>query len=124
MAKKEVVNSTLQKLDLSFVEKHSFEGTDIYFEMNALLGELGELANIVKKERYAEEFPRYKKQLEEQYANGRPNFRAQKVDEAGDVLFYFIKVLNMMDIPLEEVVTGQKMKLDKLSQSYGHTFQK
>ena len=33
------------------VDKHTLDNTDIYFKMNSLIGELGELANIFKKER-------------------------------------------------------------------------
>lgn len=117
-------NSKKQEIDLSFIESHSYEKNDLFFEMNALMGELGELSNIIKKEKFYHDFEDYAKIIDKQQSDGRPTFNEQKLDEAGDILFYFIKVLNKMNIKLEDVVAYQKFKLTEQSKWKGHIFKK
>jgi NTP pyrophosphatase (non-canonical NTP hydrolase) len=103
---------------------HFHEGHDIFFEINAFMGEIGEYSNIVKKEEFENEFPKYKELLDKQRANGRPGFREQKVDELGDVCFYFMKLLWKENISLEEILNYQYQKLRKLSVNEGSTWTK
>ena len=113
------VNSKEFKLDLSFVENHSYDKNDVFFEMNSLTGELGELANVIKKESFYHVFPDYKKKVDAQVLDGRPDFYEQTVDEAGDVFFYFIKVLNKLNVSIEDVIEYQKNKLLALTSNIG-----
>ena len=69
--------------------------------MNAtlgLVGEAGEVADIVKKMQFHTEKP-------------FEHFRPQLVLELGDVLFYYMKFLEIVGITLEEVIEYNKYKL-------------
>ena len=93
-----------------FVKDHSLDDGkfDIFFTMNALTGELGELANVAKKEIYYDVLPDFKEKVDRELAEDiRTPFRDQFVDEAGDTLFYYIQALNKRGISLEEVMLMQ-----------------
>jgi len=98
-----------------FVKDHTLDDGkfDIFFTMNALTGELGELANVVKKEIYYDMLPDFKEKVDRQLSDGvRTPFRDQFVDEAGDTLFYYIQALNKRGVTLEEVMQKQVEKLN------------
>lgn len=70
-------------------------------QMNALVGlasEAGETLDIGKKMWFHTEKP-----FEE--------FREKLVLELGDILYYFLKVLDVFDISLKEVIEGNRKKL-------------
>lgn len=108
-----------------FVNMHSLKGKDLFFTMNALVGELGELANVVKKEDYAEIWPKYKEKCEKEIKQGvRNTFQDQFIDEAGDTLFFLIQALNKKGVTLREVMEGQIRKLNEQSIEAESTFKK
>lgn len=109
----------MDEYPFKWMKPHFHEGHDIFFEINAFMGEIGEYSNIVKKEEFEKEFPKYKELLDKQRANGRPGFREQKVDELGDILFYFMKLLDKEQISMEEILKYQYNKLHKLSEIEG-----
>ncbi len=113
-----------EEYPFKWMEKHFHEGHDVFFEINAFMGEIGEYSNIVKKEEFEKEFPKYKATLDKQRANGRPGFREQKVDELGDIFFYFMKILYKEKIELYEILNYQFNKLNKLSEIEGATWTK
>ena len=99
------------------VKEHTVPNTDVYFKMNALLGELGELSNIFKKMKFAEIWTKYSSRIKFEIENGfRQPFNIQMIDELGDSLFYFIQVINHYDIKLEDIMNFQSKKLDKQSE--------
>ena len=101
------------------VDKHTLDNTDIYFKMNSLIGELGELANIFKKERFYYEFESYKKRCElEVQDNIRIPFHIRVEDELGDVLFYVFQIINQLHRNAEELMIVQKDKLERYGEKY------
>lgn len=100
---------------VEFVEEHSFD-VDLLYSMNALTGELGELANVVKKEIIYDIVPNYATRVDKELKEGnRLSFRDQFVDEAGDTLFYFIQALNKKGVTIDELISTQKNKMNNLS---------
>ncbi len=96
------------------VSKHSIKNKDVFFSMNALAGELGELANVIKKEQFYTDFSTYADRVDKEIKeNKRSSFRDMTIDEAGDTFFYFIQVLNKKGITLKEVMEYQQLKLKK-----------
>lgn len=71
-----------------------------------LIGEIGELADVIKKEVIYEDMSKF----EEKY-----NMSAQDkiIDEAGDVLWQFINLLNQYDVSLEDIIEKNIEKLKK-----------
>jgi len=70
--------------------------------MNALVGlasEAGETLDIGKKMWFHTEKP-------------FSEFRAKLVLELGDILYYFLKTLDLFGITMEEVVDGNRAKLE------------
>ncbi len=107
-----------------FVKDHTWRNKDIFFTSNALGGELGELQNVIKKEIAAQDFPNYATQVFKREQNGAPTFREMFVDEAGDVLFYFLQMLNKKDVSIIEVINGQVDKINKQSAEAGTLYLK
>lgn len=106
-----------------FVIDHSVEDKDVFFSMNALMGEIGELANVLKKEEFQKIFPEYNNQVLQEQENGtRVSVRQQQVDEAGDVLFYLIQVLSKKNIDIETIIAYQVQKLQSQTAEYGRKF--
>lgn len=98
---------------------------DPLFSMNALVGELGELANVLKKEEYAYFLPDYKERLDKEVADGkRETFSAQRLDELGDCLFFFTQLVSACGFNLNQVWKTQLKKLSKQDKEYGRTFKK
>lgn len=108
-----------------YVGEHTWEGKDIYFTSNALGGELGELQNVIKKEQAYNDFPPYKAYFDKGVKEGtRPTFQEHFIDEAGDVLFYFLQMLNKKGVTLQEVIDMQVEKNEKLSVQHKEIYQK
>lgn len=107
-----------------FVKDHTWKDKDEFFTSNNLGGELGELQNVIKKEIAAKDFPNYAIQVAQREQNGAPTFREMFVDEAGDVLFYFVQLLNKKGVTIDEVMMGQVEKINKQSAGAGHTYLK
>lgn len=93
--------------------------------MNALMGELGELANVLKKEEFMDHLPDYKEQVFEEVTAGTMKpIREQKLDEAGDTLFYFVQLIQKEGLNLHEIMDYQANKLNNQSIEKGSTFLK
>lgn len=112
---------------IEFILDHSLEDEriDEIYDGNALAGELGELNNILKKKLTYELIPEYKKRVDNEIAAGlRLDFKEQITDEAGDILFYFLRILDRNDISIEEVIDAQVNKVRGKSISKGGKFKK
>lgn len=106
------------------VSTHSLN-KDEFFTMNALVGELGELANVIKKIQFHKDFESYNQRVEDEIQAGtRKPFREMLIDEAGDTLFYYIQLLNRLNLNIDDVIAYQTMKLSNQSEEYGRTFKK
>jgi NTP pyrophosphatase (non-canonical NTP hydrolase) len=104
------------------VKKYSFK-EDKLFSMNALVGELGELANVIKKIEFHKHFKTYQERVQKEINEGkRKSFDEQLLDEAGDTLFYFIQLLNSLNLDLEEIMKYQKNKLELQSKGPNHLY--
>lgn len=118
------MSETILNLE-NMVRKHTLPDLNTMSSMNALMGELGELANVLKKEEFMNHLPDYKEMvIEEVTAGTRKPIREQKVDEAGDTLFYFVQLLQKEGINLYEIMDYQAIKLSKQSEEKGSIFLK
>ncbi len=110
---------------IEIVKLHSLENKDLFFSMNALVGELGELANVLKKVEFHKDIKTYQQRVEDEIKSGkRKSFKEMKIDEAGDVFFYFIQLLNKLNITIDEIIEYQMNKLKKQSKEYNRNFLK
>ena len=117
---------TLYKF-LEAVKEHTLPGSDDMFKMTALVGELGELANVMKKNGFidSDDMIEYRERTEEEIASGvRKSWEEMFTDEAGDTLFYFVQLFNDWGIPIEKVMRHQIEKLKAQDKQYGRTFLK
>ena len=58
----------------------------------------------------------YRERVKEEIKNNeRKEFRELLIDEFGDSFFYFIKLIDKLDISLEEIMLHQKQKLQRQS---------
>ena len=108
-----------------FVENHSTNKDD-FFKMTALCGEIGELANVIKKAEFFNMFPdSYAIKVEDEISKGlRKTWREQFIDESGDVFFYFIQLLNHWSVDIEEVIEYQINKVETKDKELGRAFKK
>jgi len=110
---------------VKYVEEHTLANRDDFFTMNALAGELGELANVVKKFRFYLDMSQYAESVDNDIACGkRTTFRDQFVDEAGDTLFYLVQIMNKWGVTMEEVMQKQHDKIEGQFELFGRVFKK
>lgn len=110
---------------VKYVDEHTLLGRDDFFTMNALAGELGELANVVKKFQFYLDMPQYYDRINKEVAEGKIKpFRDQFVDEAGDTLFYFVQMLNKWGVSIEEVMQKQHDKIEGQYKIFDKVFKK
>lgn len=74
-----------------------------------LVGEVGELADVVKKEAIYEDMSKF----EDKYGM---SVKDKIIDEAGDVFWQFINVLNQYGVTLEYVI---EKNIEKLTERHG-----
>ena len=117
------LNSQYRALQ-EFVQQHTWKNKDIFFTSNALTGELGELCNVIKKEIAIKDFIMAHEMYTRKVANGDPTFQEQFVDEAGDVLFYYVQLLNKKGVTMEEVISEQVKKIQNQSDEAGKPYLK
>jgi NTP pyrophosphatase (non-canonical NTP hydrolase) len=107
----------------SLVEKHSLCPNNKLYTSNALAGEVGEIANIVKKIQMVQLRPEWVTQPE----NNMPPanvLESRLSDELGDALFYLVRLAKDNGIDLRTLIYGQEFKLKEQSEQYGRTFLK
>lgn len=110
---------------VKYVEDHTLDNRDDFFTMNALAGELGELANVVKKFKFYLDFPHYSERIDREIAEGKTHtYRDQFVDEAGDTLFYLVQMMNKWGVPIEEVMQKQHDKIEGQFGIFNKVFKK
>jgi len=108
-----------------YVDSHTLPNKDDFFTMNALTGELGELANVVKKFRFYLDVPLYAERVDQEIADGkRDTFRDQFIDEAGDTLFYLVQIMNKWGVTTEEVMQKQHDKIEGQFNIFNEIFKK
>ena len=90
----------------AFVKKSASPRYDNKLAIIGLVGEVGELADVVKKEIIYNDMTRF----EEKYGM---SVRDKIVDEAGDVLWQLVLVLCKYDITISEVMNKNYEKLIK-----------
>lgn len=89
-----------------FVKESASPKYDNKLAIIGLVGEVGELADVVKKEAIYEDMSKFV----EKYGM---SVRDKIIDEAGDVLWQFVCLLNMYDVSLVEVMNKNYIKLTK-----------
>jgi NTP pyrophosphatase (non-canonical NTP hydrolase) len=108
---------------IEFVKDYSYKLKDPYFSMNALIGELGEVANVIKKKEFYSYFKEYQQQVDIDIKNGkRTDYDDQLIDEFGDTLFYFIQLMISLNLDLSEIIDRQENKLINQSIELGRKY--
>lgn len=92
-----------------FVKDNASPKYDKQLSIIGLVGEVGELADVVKKEAIYEDMSKF----EEKYGM---SVNEKIKDEAGDVLWQFVNILNQYNIPLNEIID---YNVDKLIKRHG-----
>jgi NTP pyrophosphatase (non-canonical NTP hydrolase) len=105
------------------VKAHSLFPNNNLYNSNALCGEVGEVANQVKKLEIALARPDWVLQNENSLPDAS-HFREAIIDELGDVLFYLTRVALDQGITLERIMNIQFQKLVAQSDKYQRTFLK
>lgn len=109
----------------TFVKNRTLKNTDVYYKVNALLGEVGEYSNVIKKQHLRRMYDTYQARIDKEVKEGnRMPERDQKVDELGDVFFYFIQILQQEDISLSEIMEEQIKKIKAQDIKYKRKFLK
>ena len=88
----------------NFVKESASPKYDKQLSIIGLMGEVGELADVVKKEVIYDDMS----QFIEKYGM---SVKAKIIDEAGDVLWQFVNVLNMYGVELEDLFDANYIKL-------------
>ena len=88
----------------SFVRKSASKKYDNKLAIIGLVGEVGELADVVKKEEIYEDMSKFEKKY-------GMSVKDKIIDEAGDVMWQFTLVLIKYGITLEEVMNNNYIKL-------------
>lgn len=87
---------------------------DMLYNSNALAGEVGEVANIVKKIIIRGTLPK-----EEVVSMKTMGYYFNNLkEELGDVLFYLIAVAETQGLKLEDLIDLQTKKINKLDKKY------
>jgi len=108
---------------IEFVKEYSYKDKDPLFSMNATVGELGELANVIKKKEYFEHFEEYKKQVFIDISKGkRVDFDTQMNDEMGDTLFYLFQLMTALGLNIQSVCKAQMDKIENQSKELDRKF--
>jgi len=120
----EKFNDTLEEF-FKQVKLRAIKQDDPYFLMNSLLGELGEYANLLKKEKFEQEFDSYRDRIKIEEAAGiRTPRREREIDELGDVFFYLFALLESRKIFLEDILNNQLDKLKRRDERFEKMFKK
>lgn len=89
-----------------FVRDNASPKYDKALALIGLMGEVGELADVVKKEAIYDDMSRF-------IENYGMSVREKIIDEAGDVLWQYVNLLNQYDINLEDIIQYNTNKLMK-----------
>jgi len=82
--------------------------------MNGLVGELGEVANILKK-----------RSFDKQWSNKVSKLSDKNIlDELGDSFYYFNNLVNSLGFTIEDVIDCQAKKLIRDDKAKGRKFRK
>lgn len=105
------------------VSAHSLRPAVMLYNSNALAGEAGEVANVVKKIEMATQNPEWINANKD----GLPTieeFKQQLTTELSDVLFYLVRLAADNGVSLFDLINVQSLKLSSQSEKYGRVFLK
>lgn len=108
---------------LMLVNNHSLCPNDLLYNSNALCGEAGECANMVKKIQMANICPDWVQQKENPLKD-KEVFTENLKDELSDVLFYLTRLALDIGLTLEDLMDIQSNKLNDRTHKYQRTFLK
>ena len=89
-----------------FVKDSASPKYDNKLAVIGLVGEVGELADVIKKETIYEDMSKFE-------AKYGMSLRDKIIDEAGDVCWQLVCLLNVYDVSLDEVMNKNFLKLTK-----------
>lgn len=104
----------------NIVEMHSLQPNNLLYNSNALCGEIGEVANIVKKT----QFETLKPEWIGDGIRSMDELKKAIGDELGDALFYLVRLALDNDYSLNQLMQMQSEKLNLQSIKYNRTFLK
>lgn len=87
-----------------FVKQGSSSKYNKQLALIGLVGEVGELADVIKKESIYEDMSKF----EEKYSM---SVNDKIIDEAGDVFWQFVNLIQQYDVSLEEIINNNVAKL-------------
>ena len=102
-----------------FVNEHSIDDNLLY-NSNALCGECGEVANVIKKIEIRNKLNSY----DVISMRTMDEYNENLVEELGDSLFYLVKIANKLGITLDDIMKNQYNKLTNQDIKYGRVFKK
>ena len=102
-----------------FVEDHSIDN-DLLYNSNALCGEVGEVANVVKKIQIRNKL----KPDEVISMKSIDEYNSNLIEELGDCLFYLTKISNSIGLTLDDIMDNQCTKISNQDTKYGRKFLK
>lgn len=105
------------------VEVHSLCPGNLLYNSNALAGEVGEVANIVKKIQMATMRPEWVQSNENRLPDVE-HFKAMLKGELGDVFFYLHRVILDLGFDVHEIHMEQFRKLAEQTMKYNRKFLK
>lgn len=105
------------------VKEHSMCPGDLQYNALALAGEVGEVANIVKKIILTRINPDWVTQ-DIDPMHSEAHYRELLADELGDALFYLTRLIMDNQYSLIQIATKQRHKLEQQSEKYKKTFLK
>jgi NTP pyrophosphatase (non-canonical NTP hydrolase) len=116
------MNSKIRKFEI-VVDTHSLCPSDLLYNSNALCGEIGEVANVIKKIQIATLKPEWVTSNENELPD--VDFFKNKLDEElSDALFYLVRVAKDNGTTLEDLIMIQEHKLKVQTMKYKRTFKK
>lgn len=105
------------------VKQHSLCPDDVLYNSNALVGEAGECANVVKKIVMAKIRPEWVQSNENKLPDVDHWHKLLK-EELSDVFFYLARLAMDAGVTLEELMYMQTAKLNGQSNKYNRVFLK
>lgn len=104
----------------NLVSLHSLQPDNELYNSNALCGEVGEAANIIKKMQFA----KIKPEWVGKGIPSLPDLNEAIGDELGDILFYLVRLALDRGFSIQHLMLRQAEKLGGQSDRYERTFLK
>jgi len=113
---------TISNEEFADVVRHYSIHENLLYLGNALSGEVGEVANVIKKIRIRELLTIRNEKISSNVTMSE--YKENLIDELGDVLFYVTGTCNRLGVSLDDLKKNQVAKLERQSKELGMPFRK